>query len=128
MIVNDRFHVQRLMNEAVSDLRISHRWGALELENKEIELAKETKHKYIPFVYSNGDTRKQLLARSRYVILKHQSKWTDSQKQRAAILFEQYPDIKEAYDISLELTNIYNQKIKKEVALTKLATVMSVIT
>ena len=50
MIVSDRFHVQRLMNEAVSDLRISHRWEALELENKEIELAKETKHKYIPLI------------------------------------------------------------------------------
>jgi transposase len=121
LIVNDRFHVQRLVNEAVSDLRISHRWEALELENKEIELAKELKRKHIPFVFSNGDTRKQLLARSRYVILKHHSKWTHSQKQRADILFEQYPDIKETYDISMELTHIYNQKIRKELALTKLA-------
>jgi Transposase and inactivated derivatives len=120
-IVNDRFHVQRLMNEAVSDLRISHRWEALELENKEIELAKEMKRKHIPQVFNNGDTRKQLLARSRYVVLKHRSKWTDSQKQRADILFEQYPDIKKAYDVSLELTDIYNQRIRKEVALAKLA-------
>jgi len=121
VIVSDRFHVQRLMNEAVSDLRISHRWEAIEQENKEIELAKELKCKYIPCVFKNGDTRKQLLARSRYVVLKHKSKWTDSQRQRAEILFEQYPDIEQAYQISLELTNIYNQKIRKEIALTKLA-------
>jgi transposase len=121
VIVNDRFHVQRLMNEAVSDIRISHRWEALEQENKEIELAKEVGQKYIPCVFENGDTRKQLLARSRYIILKHKSKWTDSQKRRAKILFEQYPDIEEAYQMSLELTDIYNQKISKGVALTKLA-------
>jgi transposase len=121
IIVSDRFHVQRLMNEAVSDLRISHRWEALEQENKEIDLAKEMGRKYIPCVFENGDTRKQLLARSRYIILKHKSKWTDSQRRRAKILFEQYPDIEEAYQISLELTDIYNQKISKGVALTKLA-------
>ena len=120
-IVSDRFHVQRLINEAVSDLRIRHRWEALEQENKEIALAKEVKRKHIPFVFRNGDTRKQLLARSRYIILKHKSKWTKSQKIRAEILFEQYPDIEEAYQISLELTDIYNQKIRKESALLKLA-------
>jgi transposase len=121
VIVSDRFHVQRLMNEAVSDMRISHRWEAMEQENNEIELAKEVDRKYIPHVFENGDTRKQLLARSRYIILKHKSKWTDSQKRRAKILFEQYPDIEEAYQMSLELTDIYNQKISKGVALTKLA-------
>jgi transposase len=92
-IVSDRFHVQRLMNEAVSDLRISHRWEAMELENKEIDLAKEMEQKYIPHVFENGDTRKQLLARSRYVILKHKSKWTQNQKVRAEILFREYPDM-----------------------------------
>jgi transposase len=120
-IVSDRFHVQRLMNQAVSDLRISHRWEALEQENKEIALAKEMNRKHIPFVFSNGDTRKQLLARSRYIVLKHKSKWTDSQRKRAEILFEQYPDIEQAYQLSLELTDIYNQKIRKESALLKLA-------
>ena len=102
----------------------------MEQENKEIDLAKEVGQKYIPCVFENGDTRKQLLARSRYIILKHKSKWTDSQKRRAKILFEQYPDIEEAYQMSLELTDIYfvlrtkykyNQKISKGVALTKLA-------
>ena len=53
--------------------------------------------------------------------MKHFTKWTYAQKQRAEILFEQYPVIKEAYDISMELTRIYNQRVSKNVALTKLA-------
>jgi len=47
-LVADRFHVQRLMNEAVSDLRVDYRWQAIDLENKEIDLSKEEKRKYIP--------------------------------------------------------------------------------
>jgi hypothetical protein len=30
------------MNEAISDMRIDYRWEAIELENKEIALAKES--------------------------------------------------------------------------------------
>lgn len=47
---------------------------------------------YLPFSYPNGDTREELLIRSRYLLFKSARKWTDRQKQRAAILFEQYPD------------------------------------
>ena len=55
-IVNDRFHVQRLMNEAVNDLRISHRWEAMEMENKEMDMTKEAGRKFIPHTFENGDT------------------------------------------------------------------------
>ena len=121
VIVSDRFHVQKLMNEAISDLRVDYRWQAIDQENSEIVLAKEMGRKYIPHTFANGDTRRQLLARSRHIIMKHFTKWTYAQKQRAEILFEQYPVIKEAYDISMELTRIYNQRVSKNVALTKLA-------
>lgn len=39
-LVSDRFHVQQLAFEAVQEMRINHRWQAIEQENKEIELAK----------------------------------------------------------------------------------------
>lgn len=120
-LVCDRFHVQRLMNEAVNDLRISYRWEAIDLENAEIQLGKEMGQRFTPHVFANGDTRRQLLARSRHIILQNSSNWTKSQTLRAEILFEQYPEIKKAYEVSLELTQIYNLKITKEVALTKLA-------
>ena len=120
-LVADRFHVQRLMNEAISDLRIDYRWQAIDLENREIELAKEEKRKYMPHVFENGDTRKQLLARSRLVVMKHFSKWTNNQQKRADILFREYPALEEAYRISMELTRIYNTTIDKQVGLTRLA-------
>jgi transposase len=120
-IVSDRFHVQKLMNEAVSDLRVDYRWQAIDQENGEMALAKEVGRKFVPHTFSNGDTRRQLLARSRHIVMKHFSKWTPSQKARAEILFEQYPDLKQAYDVSMELTQIYNKTTDKGVALTALA-------
>lgn len=121
-MVSDRFHVQRLMSEAVSDLRISHRWQAIDLENAEIALAKEVGRRYIPHTFENGDTRKQLLARGRMVVMKHPSRWTDSQRKRAGILFREYPDIERAHEASTALTDIYNEKISnKGIALARLA-------
>jgi transposase len=113
-IVSDRFHVQKLMNEAVSDLRVDYRWAAIDLENAEIQLAKEVGRKFRPHVFENGDTRRQLLARSRHIVMKHRSKWTDSQRRRADILFREYPEIEMAYKLSMELTLIYNRKDIKE--------------
>jgi transposase len=82
-LVTDRFHVQKLAYDAVQEMRIQYRWEALEQENLEIELAKETKQQYKPYVLENGDTLKQLLARSRYVLFKSKSNWTPSQVHRA---------------------------------------------
>ena len=119
--VSDRFHVQRLMNEAVSDLRVDYRWQAIDQENAEIALARETGHTFVPHVFENGDTRRQLLARSRHIVMKHHSRWTDSQRRRAEILFREYPALEEAYQVSMELTDIYNRRITPGVALSKLA-------
>ena len=69
-LVTDRFHVQKLAYDAVQEMRIKYRWDAIDQENKEIELSKETKQKYIPEVLENGDTLKQVLARSRYLLFK----------------------------------------------------------
>lgn len=43
------------------------------------------------------------------------------QKCRAEILFREYPAIEDAYGVSMELTEIFNTKCNKSVALTKLA-------
>ena len=120
-LVTDRFHVQQLAFDAVQELRIKHRWAALERESKEIELAKETKQKYIPALFENGDTLKQLLARSRYLLFKTESKWTSSQCVRAEMLFRYFPDIKYAYELAGELGRIYQTTKDKGVAFTRLA-------
>ena len=120
-LVTDRFHVQKLAFDGVQELRIKCRWEAIEQENNEMQLAKEVNKKYVPDVLENGDTLKQLLARSRYLLFKAESKWTPSQNLRATILFERYPDIKKAYDLSIELGRIYHTTKDKGVAFTRLA-------
>ena len=65
--------------------------------------------KYSLVTFANGNTRKQLLARSRYLLFKSSEKWTQSQKLRASILFQQYPDIKEAYSLTHSLRMIFNK-------------------
>lgn len=120
-LVTDRFHVQKLAYEAVQEVRIRHRWEAIEEENNEIESAKKLNQKYIPEVLENGDSLKQLLARSRYLLFKPECKWTHSQVQRANLLFAKYPDIKETYDLSMELGRIYQTTKEKGVAYTRLA-------
>ena len=86
-LVADRFHVQKLALDALQELRIRFRWDALDEENRKKAEAKATGKDYEPEVFENGDTRKQLLARSRYLLFKSAEKWTKSQKVRAKILF-----------------------------------------
>jgi transposase len=108
-LVTDRFHVVKLVMEALQHHRIKSRWGAIEYENQAIKLAKEQGVKYVPITFENDDTPKQLLARSRYIIAKKQSQWTENQKTRAKLLFENYPDLHRAYKHTLEFRNIYEQ-------------------
>ena len=77
--------------------------------------------KFIPELLQNGDSKKQLLARSRYLLFKSAEKWTERQKKRAAILFELYPDIKKAYNLTHSLRMIFSHTKVKGVAYTKLA-------
>lgn len=120
--VSDRFHVQKLLGEALEEIRIKHRWKAIEAENEKIKLDRSRKQQYIPKTYENGETRKQLLARSKYLLLMHCSKWSKVQQRRAEVLFNLYPDIKECYDRYLELVDIYNIKTdNRPTLMTKLA-------
>lgn len=119
--VTDRFHVQKLAYDALQEIRIRHRWEAIEQENNEMALAKETKQAYRPHILENGDTPKQLLARSRYLLFKAENKWTPKQAFRAEILFERYPDLEQAHKLTRELGSIYQKTKEKAVAYTKLA-------
>lgn len=119
--VIDRFHVQKLAHDAVQDIRIKYRWQVLDQENSYYNLAKANKETYIPAVLPNGDTLKQLLARSRYLLFKHHSKWTDTQKQRAELLFPRFPEIKSAYDLSIKMGDIFKNAKSKQIAFKKLA-------
>lgn len=105
--VTDRFHAQQVIGEAVQEIRIKHRKKAIKEENEKLAQARKLKQKYISFTYENEDTKKQLLARSRHLLFKPQSKWTDSQSMRAAILFKEFPEIKNAYELSMMFRAFY---------------------
>lgn len=119
--VTDRFHVQQLAFDAVQEIRIKYRWQAIEEENKQSLEAKKLNKTFKPEELNNGDTPKQLLARSRYILFKCKSKWTYLQSQRAEILFEKYPIIKKAYDLAMKLGYIFENTLDKGVAFTRLA-------
>lgn len=125
-LINDRFHVQQLMNEAVDQIRVKYRWEVLDAENKAIreyrEKRKEAKQQghsmdpWEPTRMSNGETMPQIMARSKHIVLKHFSKWNEHQKVRAQILFDTYPKLKQGYELSMQLTQIFNKRITADSA------------
>lgn len=110
----DCFHVIKLVIDVVQHIRIKTRWEVLDSENKAIKEAKSRGEKYVPTIFENGDTERELLARSRYLLFKYQDQWTENQKLRADILFRQFPIIEKAYALSLIFRNIYKSKTKVE--------------
>lgn len=113
----DRFHIQKLAREALQEMRIAHRGDAIRAETDAREEAGRMGRAYTPEVLANGDTRRQLLARSRYLLFKSADKWTESQRQRAEVLFETYLDLKEAYS----LTHLFSKNSIKDAARLSLA-------
>lgn len=100
--VIDRFHVQKLALEALQDIRIRHRWDAIDADNESRMMAKATGKDYIPDTYHNGDTRKQLPARSRHLLFKSPEKWSKSQKTN----FKEFKTVAET--IQIHYSNILN--------------------
>ena len=72
-------------------------------------------------MFENNDSERQLLARSRYLLFKSKRDWTEKQKDRSVILFREYPDLEEAYNLAHSLRIIYSQTKDKKIAYTKLA-------
>lgn len=133
MVTLDRFHVQKDCYDAMQAIRVKHR---REAQRQDIEAREQHRHrrkrnasrrkqgkkdprgrkpqranvKYEPPRLSNGDTVCELLARSRYLLSVSADSWTESQKQRAKLLFQLYPDIKQAYSICHSLRCIFNDK------------------
>ena len=119
--VIDRFDVQKLALDAVQELRIKLRWDAMDRENAMKREAKAKGEDFKPEIFSNGDTEKQLLIRSRYLLFKARKFWTESQQKRAQILFSRYPDLETAYNLADGLRTIYSTSKTKGGALLKLA-------
>ena len=103
-VVNDRFHVQQVYNEAVDEIRIDIRRELIKEEN---DRPGNTPSR----TYSNGETMRQILARSKHTLMMSDNKWTDVQRHRANILFRHYPILKKAYTLAMKLRRIFNSRI-----------------
>lgn len=109
----DRFHVQKLVSECVQALRITERQKILAARR-----AARTLNARMPIEhpYENGDTPRELLARSRYLLFTPSSSWTQRQKERAIILFREHPDIQRAYELSQQLKQLFDKTMNRETA------------
>lgn len=115
--VADKFHVLKLGFEALQAIRIRLRQSILRTERELTEARKKAKkagtnYQNIPLFNNeklgNGETRKELLARSRGLLFKFQGQWTDRQAERAKVLFSEYPELKQAYQLMIQFRNFYN--------------------
>lgn len=132
-ITVDRFHVQKDCYDAMQQLRVKHRRQAqrelVEAREQHKQRIKRNKQrrkkgkkdprgrkpgraneKFQPERLSNGDTVCELLARSRYLLNVSANFWTPSQKERARLLFERYPNLKTAYSLCHSLRMIFSNK------------------
>ena len=112
--IADKFHVIKLALEALQDVRVRYRQEILSQERKgKKEAVKKGKKYQSPSLkrYRNGETIKEILARSRYLLFKFKDQWTEVQEQRAAILFELFPEIKTAYSVICTFRNFYKCKV-----------------
>lgn len=124
--IGDKFHVLRLAFEALQDVRVYYRQEILSAERRDRErlkqkererkeICRKTGEKYIPRkiisapskTFENGETSKELLARGRYLLFRRRYDWSDTQKERAAILFGEFPDIETAYDLICGFRDFY---------------------
>lgn len=112
-VVNDRFHVRQVYNEAVDEIRIDIRRKLITEEN-------ERDRSIPPLTYPDGETMRQILARSKHTLMMSSDKWTDIQRHRVNILFKHYPILKEAYDLSMSLRKIFNTRTSPSKALKKM--------
>jgi len=120
VLTADRFHFQQIVTEGVQEIRIKFRRKTIDEENAGIMLCREQNIKYKPEIYDNGDTKKQLLARGRYLLFKPRGKWTATQAERAKILFVNFPEIEKAYDLSMYFRGIFETIDTRESGKTKL--------
>lgn len=116
----DRFHFQKIVTEGVQEIRIKLRRKAIDEENALIVEAKKKRAEYTPAVYANGDTKKQLLARGRYLLFKSSGTWTSSQAERAKIMFANFSEIEKAYELTMYFRGIFENIDTRESAKARL--------
>lgn len=105
--IADKFHVIRHALETLQAVRIrlkQNYLASLPKDKKERRLA-EKKSRLI-----NNETPAEMFNRSRYLLFKFPEEWTSKQKNRADILFENYPELKQAYEHIILFRKLLDKK------------------
>ena len=76
--------------------------------------AKWRKKDFKPSTMKNGESKMDFLRRSFYTLRTCPDKWSDEQWERMDILFEEFPELKEAFDLKEEFRKLYWSKRDKE--------------
>lgn len=134
MLVLDRFHHQQFCIEAVQELRIQCRrevmtevanqreefrlWKKSQAGNKEM-FDKDgnplrSNAAFHPERMANGETKAEILMRSKGLLAMSPEKWGEEQRARAKTLFELFPQIETAYSLTHSLRIIFSQRCSKE--------------
>ena len=126
--IADKFHIIKSALDAQQDVRIRYRQQVLTDkrlkyeafkagEKTRLQACKQNREPYKRKVFkfkeeklSNGETTLELLARSRYLLYKFKGDWTESQQERANVLFEHYPQIKIAYQLAATFRKWYRKE------------------
>ena len=148
-IVIDCFHIVQRICESLEEMRLKFkRLAATEAKKEAVTFAKNEdrkakrraqyrkkhpknkkehrgrkrirKQKYKPTLLDNGETKVELLTRSRNMLAQSGDKWGDSKKERAKILFSLYPQMSEAYSLVCKVRAIFRMNISREEAKKKL--------
>ena len=130
----DRFHVQKLAFDAMQEIRMQEKRKAAKEQakaKKDFQKQQERNRKrrknkatkdprgrkpdrgnkaFLPFRFSNGDTKVELLTRVHYQLMVSPDRWTDSQKERWALLKDNFPRVVEAYSLAHSLRTCYNYR------------------
>ena len=72
------------------------------------------KKDFKPGTMKNGESKMDFLRRSFYTLRTCPDKWSDEQWERMNILFEEFPELKEAFDLKEEFRKLYWSKRDKE--------------
>lgn len=148
-IVIDCFHIVKRLSEGLEEMRLKFkRLAVTESKKAAVAFAKNEDRKakrrayyrkthkrnprenrgrkrakrqaYRPEVLTNGDTKIELLTRSRNLLSQSGDKWGEHKKERANLLFGLYPQLREGYSIICKVRSIFSSMITKEEAREKL--------
>jgi transposase len=140
-IVIDCFHIVQRLCEGLEEIRLKFKRPAMTESKKAAaafarnedrkarqRLYYRKKHKrnpkesrgrkqlYKPVELSNGDTKVELLTRSRNLLSQSGEKWGEHKKERARLLFELYPQLKEGYSLVCKVRSVFKEDISVDEA------------